>query len=177
MSYIEIYRINTISYQTFTKSNAISTTKTSPITRTFITTTNPEITSTCSTCTPCTGSKTYGHNTTQQNTLNLTTETVEIRNSINETNLVLIPKPQISSINTNRVNIIIIVVFMSLLILTIVSVLLMYILHLKPKRTINQPVINVENIELQSFNLSNLKILKKMLKYIQSLLKMIRKIL
>ena len=116
MSYIEIYRINTISYQTFTKSNAISTTKTSPITRTFITTTNPEITSTCSTCTPCTGSKTYGHNTTQQNTLNSTTETVEIRNSINETNLVLIPKPQISSTNTNRVNIIIIVVFMSLLI-------------------------------------------------------------
>ena len=133
MNYIEIYRINTISYQTFTKSNAISTTKTSPITRTFITTTNPEITSTCSTCT---GSKTYGHNTTQQNTLNSTTETVEIRNSINETNLVLIPKPQISSTNTNRVNIIIIVVFMSLLILTIVSVLLIYILHIKPKRTI-----------------------------------------
>jgi hypothetical protein len=86
---------------------------------------------------------------------------VEIRNSINETNLVLIPKPQISSTNTNRVNIIIIVVFMSLLILTIVSVLLMYILHIKPKRTINQPVINVENIELQSFNLSNFENIKE----------------
>ena len=116
MSYIEIYSINTISYQTFTKSNAISTTKTSTTTRTLITTTNPEITSTCSTCTPSTGSKTYGLITTQQNTLYSSTETAEIRNSINETNLVLIPKPQISSINTKRVNIIIIVVFMSLLI-------------------------------------------------------------
>jgi hypothetical protein len=74
--------------------------------------------------------------------------------TINETNLVLIPKTRISSTNTNRVNIIIIVVFMSLLMLTKVSVLLLYILHIKPKRTINQPVIH-DNIELQSFNLSN----------------------
>jgi hypothetical protein len=151
--------MNTISYQTFTKSNAISTTKTSTITRTF---TNPKITTTCSSCTPSTGSKTYGLITTQQNTRNSTTETVAIRNfittieilkqnstlkTINETHLVLIPKPQISSTNTNRVNIIIIVFFMSLLMLTIVSVLLVYILDIKPTRTINQPVINVENIE------------------------------
>jgi hypothetical protein len=30
-----------------------------------------------------------------------------------------------------------------------------YILHIKPKSTINQPVINEDNIALQSFNLSN----------------------
>ncbi len=109
MSYIEIYRMNIIFYQTFTKSNAISTTKPSTITRTFITTTNPKITSPCSTCTHITGSKTYGLITTQQNTRNSTTEKVAIRKiittieilkqnitlkTINETNLVLIPHSQ-----------------------------------------------------------------------------------
>jgi hypothetical protein len=36
-----------------------------------------------------------------------------------------------------------------------------YILHIKPKRTINQPVIHVEKIELQSLNLSNFENIKQ----------------
>jgi hypothetical protein len=153
--------METVLFKAFPKSTDISTFKTTTTPPTSSTLTTTTTSSVSSKHNPSTTKRNYHDSTTEIKNLISTTEILifEKNLTINDKNP-LIPKSQISSTKTSLVDIIIIVVFISLII--IVTILLVYFFHVKPQRHTNHhSVKNVEEIELQSFNLSHSENIKE----------------